>query len=52
MSDNEIRQILIERKRQERIKQQNRELIREVAEGILGWGSLFAICFMLSIIGG
>ena len=52
MSDNEIRQILIEKKRLERKKQQDRELIRELAENIIGWGSLFIICFMLTVIGG
>lgn len=52
MSDNEIREILRERKKQERKKQQDRELIRELTEGIVGWGSLFFICFMLSVIGG
>ena len=52
MSDDMIRGILIERKRQERRKQQNRELIREIVEGALGWGSLFFLVFMLSVIGG
>ena len=52
MSDDMIRGILIERKRQERRKQQNKELIREIAEGALGWGSLFFLGFMLSVIGG
>ena len=52
MSDDMIRGILIERKRRERRKQQNKELIREIAEGALGWGSLFFLGFMLSVIGG
>lgn len=52
MSDDMIRGILIERKRQERRKQQNRELIKEIAEGVFGWGSLFFLGFMLSVIGG
>lgn len=50
MSDNEIRQILIERKRQE-IRKQNRAALKEAAEAVLGWICLFAICFMLSAIG-
>lgn len=51
MSDNEIRKILIERKRQER-KAQRRAEILETAGDMLGWASLFGICFMLSVIGG
>ena len=51
MSDNEIRQILVERKRQER-RMQKREAIIEVAGGILGWSSIFFIGFMLAVIGG
>ena len=51
MSDNEIRQILLERKRQRR-KEERRAEILEMAEGFIGWASLFAICFMLSVIGG
>lgn len=50
MSDNEIRQILIERKRQE-IRKQNRAAVKEAAEAVLGWICLFGICFMLSAIG-
>lgn len=45
MSDNDIRQILIERKRKARRK----AFTREAAEGLIGWGSLFAMIFMLSI---
>ena len=41
MSDDMIKGILVERKRQDRRKQQSKELIREIAEGVLGWGSLF-----------
>ena len=52
MSDNEIRQILIERKRQERKQIKRRAMLLEVAEGLIGWASLFGICFMLSVIGG
>lgn len=51
MSDEQIRKILIERKRQERRKQ-NREAILEIVEGVVGWSSLFFIGFMLSVIGG
>lgn len=50
MSDNEIRQILLERKRQRR-KEERRAEILEMAEGLIGWASLFGICFMLSGIG-
>lgn len=51
MSDNEIRQILIERKREER-RQERIEEIKEAAGGIIGWSSLFFLGFMLSVIGG
>ena len=51
MSDNEIRKILSERKRQER-KMEKRAAAIEVAGDLLGWVSLFGICFMLSVIGG
>lgn len=52
MSDDEIRQILPERKREEIRKRNNRAVMIEVANGILGWVCLLAICFMLSGIGG
>lgn len=51
MSDEQIREILAERKRKER-RRQNREAILEIVEGVVGWSSLFFICFMLSVIGG
>lgn len=51
MSDNEIRQILAERKRQERKQMKRRAEALEVAESLIGWASLFGICFMLSGIG-
>ena len=51
MSDNEIRQILIERKRAERKKMKRRAMMLEAAESLIGWASLFGICFMLSGIG-
>ena len=51
MSDNEIRKILAERKRQER-KMEKRAAIIEMAGDLIGWASLLGICFMLSVIGG
>ena len=51
MSDNEIRKVLTERKRQERKEERRAELL-EMAEGFIGWASLFGIGFMLSVIGG
>ncbi len=51
MSDNEIRQILAERKRQARKAERRAEII-EAVEGFIGWSSLFIIGFMLSVIGG
>lgn len=51
MSDEQIRQILIERKRAER-KEERREEIRDCIEGLAGFGSLMIICFMLSVICG
>lgn len=51
MSDNEIRQILAERKRHER-KTAKRAAIIEAIEGAIGWSSLFLIGFMLTVIGG
>ena len=47
MSDNEIRQILIEEKKKERRAQ----ALREHAEGYIAFLSLAAICFLLSVIG-
>lgn len=52
MSDNEIRQILIEKKREERrmqreeALQQRKEKIMEAAGGILAWASLFGLGYM------
>lgn len=51
MSNSEIRQILVEKKRMER-KMQRRAEIFEAVEGILAWSSLFVIGFALSVIGG
>ena len=51
MSDNEIRQILIERKRREREMEKLREC-KACVEGIVAFASLFFICFMISVIGG
>lgn len=52
MSDSEIRRILADRKREERRKMKRRAMMLEVADGIVGWSCLIAICFMLSGIGG
>lgn len=51
MSDNEIREILVEKKRQER-RMQRRETAIETVEGIIAWGGLFFIGFMIAVIGG
>ena len=51
MSDNEIRQILIERKRKAR-KAENRAAILEAVGMIIAWTGLLWICFMLTVIGG
>ena len=51
MSDNEIRKILIERKKQERKIEKRAELIG-IAGDLIGWASLFGACFMLAAIGG
>lgn len=50
MSDNEIRQILIEKKR--RSLMQRREEARSFMEGFAGFGSMLIIGFMLLVIGG
>lgn len=51
MSDNEIRQILAERKKCERMMKR-REKVLEITSEAIAWGSLFMLCFMLSVIGG
>lgn len=51
MSDNEVRKILIERKRQDE-KMKRRKAAVELAGDVVGWGSLIVICFMLLVIGG
>lgn len=51
MSDEQIRQILIERKRQER-KEERRAEILDTVGCIFAWASIFWIGFMLSVIGG
>ena len=51
MSDNEIRQILIEKKRQERRAERRAEILETVG-GFVAWGGIFVIGFMLSVIGG
>lgn len=45
MSDNEIRQILIERKRQEAKKQKRKEII-EIAGDMIGWICWAALGYM------
>lgn len=47
MSDSEIRKILIEEKKREC----RREALRDYAEGFIGFASLFALCFLLTIAG-
>ena len=51
MSDEQIRQILIERKRKAR-KAEKRAEVLEAVGMIIAWAGLFWICFMLSVIGG
>lgn len=51
MSDNEIRKVLVERKKHERMMKR-REVILEAACDLAAWSSLIAISFMLSVIGG
>ena len=51
MSDEHIRQILIQKKRRQR-RIANIKAIAEFAGTILAWAGLFFICFMLSVIGG
>ena len=51
MSDNEIREILIERKRRERREEKLREY-EACIDGIVAFTSLFFICFMISVIFG
>lgn len=51
MSDNEIREILVQKKRNER-RMKRRETVIETVEGIIAWGGLFFIGFMLAVIGG
>lgn len=51
MSDEQIREILIERKKEARGRAKRAEIFEAVGD-LLGWSSLIAICFMLSAIGG
>lgn len=46
-SDDEIRGMLIERKR----RQRKRAAIAETIGGIIGWASIFAFLYMVSILG-
>lgn len=50
MSDNEIRQILIEERRKERAMQK-REEVRELVEGALCWISWAALGYILFALG-
>ena len=51
MTDNEIRKILIDRKRAAR-KAERREELRDSIEGFAGFACLTFICFMLSVVCG
>lgn len=51
MSDEQIREILIQRKKKAR-RRANRAAVLEAVGDLLGWSSLIVICFMLSVIGG
>ena len=51
MSDNEIREILIERKRRQR-KQERLYELKDAVEGFIGFACLITICFMITVIGG
>ena len=48
MSDNEIRKILAERKRRERMN----EILRDYIEGFVGFASLAMLALMFAIMGG
>jgi hypothetical protein len=51
VSDNEIRSILIERKRKENKMKRRREIITTITE-MSAWAGLLFLCFMISVIGG
>lgn len=53
MSDEQIREILRERKREQREleKAMRREEIKEGVEGFLGWASLFGLAYMMFVFG-
>jgi len=53
MSDDEIREILRERKRRERELERirKREDIKETVEGIVGWTCLFGLGYMMFVFG-
>ncbi len=51
MSDEQIREILIKRKKEDG-KRAKRAATIEAIGDLLGWSSLIAICFMLTVIGG
>lgn len=53
MSDDEIREILRERKRRERELERirKREDIKEAIEGMLGWTCIFGLGYMMFVFG-
>lgn len=53
MSDDEIREILRERKRRERELERirKREDIKETIKGIVGWTCLFGLGYMMFVFG-
>ena len=53
LSDDEIREILRERKRREREQEkvERRENIKETIEGVLGWTCLFGLGYMMFVFG-
>lgn len=53
MSDDEIREILRERKRRERELERirKREDVKETIEGIVGWTCLFGLGYMMFVFG-
>ena len=53
MSDDEIREILRERKRREREQEkvERRENIKETIESVLGWTCLFGLGYMMFVFG-
>ena len=50
MSDEMIRELLVERRKQAR-QQQRREQLVELVQDTVAWVSLFGIVFMLAVVG-